>query len=743
MSAISQNSPRRGYGAQLRALFGLTPPKTEPLKPEASSHAAFVSAAAGLAIPPATRAPLTAFERAGSIWNLLLDTHARTHGILFIAGLTALSSGILALAPQGQDLITAVAEDGEALQSISLAVGLLWLSLQAWFWCRRIVEINYGLEPKAWGPARRLLLLTPRVVGALPFVLVIPTVVFSRAIQDPQPGAGVFGPYLLVGCLVLAALYVAFVVFRRELPGAGTIASRRLSWTFPLLSLTISFVLLCVILIDPVSFPQAIGPAAVVFLAMASILPPMVAALQLGQLARIPLVAVALGLAVVFSLWVDVRHEVGRRAPWFWRPLEPAAAARDSFDHAVSTWAGQAPEVSTGGKPHIPMILVASEGGASRAGYWTAAMLDALQQASNDRFSQSVLAISSISGGSVGAVGWVAALRTAPQDRRHALLLDYAGDDALSPDLAGMLFPDLIQRFFPAPLLPDRAVAIEQAWERAWSMACLKAGCSDNTLMAEPYTSIWSSVGRRETAWLPPVFVGGAGEESGRRILTAPYTFGTSVDADDVYILDPRAMRASTANHNGARFPWISPAGGLRDGAEHLKVHIVDGGYFDASGAETARELLAAAGPIAAKVKPNVTVTPILLNIRYQDWTPGACPWSLSVAPAKAVAPHRLGNDILAPFVGLMASRDGHQQHLGQSNTLGAPEEISVVLTGKGKDNGLPLNWVLSKPARLYARTNAQFAARAVIARIMGLKGSLDGCGSVTPPPGSKSPHGI
>ena len=48
-----------------------------------------------------------------------------------------------------------------------------------------------------------------------------------------------FGPYLLVGCLVLAALYVAFVVLRRKLPGAGSAASRRLSWTFPLLSLAV------------------------------------------------------------------------------------------------------------------------------------------------------------------------------------------------------------------------------------------------------------------------------------------------------------------------------------------------------------------------------------------------------------------------------------------------------------------------------------------------------------------------
>jgi hypothetical protein len=68
------------------------------------------------------------------------------------------------------------------------------------------------------------------------------------------------------------------------------------------------------------------------------------------------------------------------------------------------------------------MVLVACRGGASRAGYWTAAAPAQLQTAAAKLtgkdgkrvdFGAHVFAISSVSGGSVGAVGYSAMLKTA------------------------------------------------------------------------------------------------------------------------------------------------------------------------------------------------------------------------------------------------------------------------------------------------------------------------------------------
>ena len=51
--------------------------------------------------------------------------------------------------------------------------------------------------------------------------------------------------------------------------------------------------------------------------------------------------------------------------------------------------------------------------------------------------------------------------------------------------------------------------------------------------------------------------------------------------------LSGEGYRASTAIHNGARFPLVSPSGGL---AGHG--HVIDGGYFDNSGAELIRQMI-------------------------------------------------------------------------------------------------------------------------------------------------------
>ena len=45
------------------------------------------------------------------------------------------------------------------------------------------------------------------------------------------------------------------------------------------------------------------------------------------------------------------------------------------------------------------------------------------------------------------------------------------GRDFLGATLAAGLYPDLVQRFLPGAFLPDRARALELAWESAWTGA--------------------------------------------------------------------------------------------------------------------------------------------------------------------------------------------------------------------------------------------------------------------------------
>src|SRR6202012_3517682 len=120
-------------------------------------------------------------------------------------------------------------------------------------------------------------------------------------------------------------------------------------------------------------------------------------------------------------------------------------------------------------------------------------------------------------------------------------------------------------------------------------------GC-DGELIASPFLGLWSDT--TPGVWKRPfVIVNGAGEENGKRILTSPLNLAVSpmsqpgdapiVDADNFQDRNGgRGVNASTAIHNGARFPWISPAGRLADGGR-----ILDGGSFAPAGVETVREL--------------------------------------------------------------------------------------------------------------------------------------------------------
>jgi hypothetical protein len=100
-----------------------------------------------------------------------------------------------------------------------------------------------------------------------------------------------------------------------------------------------------------------------------------------------------------------------------------------------------------------PLFIVATEGGGIRTAYWTATVLGTIQDA-DPSFADHIFAISGVSGGSLGAAVFDALEAEAtPQGeftkRGQAIL----SQDFLSPAIATMLFPDLIQRFLPFPVL--------------------------------------------------------------------------------------------------------------------------------------------------------------------------------------------------------------------------------------------------------------------------------------------------
>ena len=177
-----------------------------------------------------------------------------------------------------------------------------------------------------------------------------------------------------------------------------------------------------------------------------------------------------------------------------------------------------------------------------------------------------MFAISSVSGGSVGAVGYAAMLKTAPPNVRTPTtdadaetftndLLGFAGRDALGPALTGTLFSDLLYRFLPLPLLPDRAETLERAWEEAWDAPDDRTGVSPQDSWNHPRAFL-ALAPKDGEPWRPLLIVQGASESGGRRMLTSAVKFTCDeVDADDLLDGIGHDVAASTAILNGARFP--------------------------------------------------------------------------------------------------------------------------------------------------------------------------------------------
>jgi hypothetical protein len=259
-------------------------------------------------------------------------------------------------------------------------------------------------------------------------------------------------------------------------------------------------------------------------------------------------------------------------------------------------------------KEPVPLVLIATAGGASRAAFWTTKVLSQIEQ-DHPGFHKYVFAISSVSGGSLGAAVYRTMLNDVVTDndpnagdwrcmgkatKRNLVQcgLEVIDDDFLVPTFLTGLYADLAQRFLPGNLFPDRAAALERAWEESWkwTMPDSKRG------LGSSFHSLWSD----NSVWLPALIINGTSEKTGRRILTSNLEIKPDyfVDAIDFFKFfsdaNPKSdLTVSTAAHNSARFPYIDAAGTLLS-SQAITDRIVDGGYFENFGAGSIYDLLRA-----------------------------------------------------------------------------------------------------------------------------------------------------
>jgi hypothetical protein len=308
-----------------------------------------------------------------------------------------------------------------------------------------------------------------------------------------------------------------------------------------------------------------------------------------GELLRLPITTLVLLFAVAVSL-------IGRFDNHVVRITETPTGTPAKFEStplavAFRQWWEIVPKPSDPREP-VPLVLVATAGGASRAAYWTTKVLAQIER-EHPGFSKHVFAISSVSGGSLGAVVYDALLHDIALDgasggpgngeychgveeaTRTNLVdcgLRVIDHDFLGPTFLTGLYPDLTQRFLPGALLPDRVAALERSWEEAWHDTMPKS----STGLDKPFHSLWQDKdGKpiwlpgpdRKPAWLPALIMNGTSEKTGRRIITSNLAIENDAftDAIDYFrTINPKTdIPVSTAAHNSARFPYIDAAGTL------------------------------------------------------------------------------------------------------------------------------------------------------------------------------------
>ena len=348
------------------------------------------------------------------------------------------------------------------------------------------------------------------------------------------------------------------------------------------------------------------------------------------------------------------------------RPIDAAAneSTRIRLDDAVRLWMDEN-RCREENKVCPRPLIVAATGGASRAAFFTASVIGYFMQDAPEHnlkprdVRNRLFAFSGVSGGSVGAVIVTAAL-AADTDQHPCVAGGFdlwwgqeinnwrdcfeaiASGDFLTPVFLGFMFRDMVRFGW----WNDRAAVLETAWERRFAKAVPNAKVG----LDAPFLRIRPRPGR----WIPLLVLNGTSEATGARLVTtslAPtYQLTQSPDSpvkskvcpnaprstdaecvlftetDHVHDLlnrptTPNAdatgapadalltdIRASTAAHNSARFPIISPPGSVLDRNRRIVDRIVDGGYVENYGAISALELAQAIRVVDPKLAPFVLV---------------------------------------------------------------------------------------------------------------------------------------
>lgn len=287
---------------------------------------------------------------------------------------------------------------------------------------------------------------------------------------------------------------------------------------------------------------------------------------------------------------------------------EPNPVITQNVEHAKQelediAWEAVHKRMSQKGNSERPkgkrvLTVITCPGGGIHAAAWSAYVLEQLDRRYRD-FSDSIVVISGVSGGSVGTVFFAHARylsdTSQPLDGTTWRLaakssLEAIGQAVVFHDLPSSLsYPPIQQRFFPLPGT-DRGQGLEDSWKQRLDSIRKNASLES-----------WGT--RAVQGQMPIIVLGAMDAVSGRRVLfgSVPTPRRKSLEGRTGRPWDYRELiknpetdlHIATAARASATFPYVSPFTRPEDASElGERVALGDGGYSDNEGIVTAIDWL-------------------------------------------------------------------------------------------------------------------------------------------------------
>ncbi len=478
---------------------------------------------------------------------------------------------------------------------------LLW-SLSIWYgsrllgqvWLGHLSDADYDLleESKRF---ELLVIITPRVLGGLVWLI------FAWAIIKYKVFVSGLNPLAIIWPLICLSIYILVSIYRRAILKSSLLVG--FNWKiekaffrmetlrkFPKATLyLLAGVFVIYVAITILSFfdahtfliSQSLGPLAVIGLGLSVFT-------YIGSWIRVVDIRIKWPITFFIILYLLLVGSFNNNDNI--RSSEPAnlAISEDNLHNYFSNWYDDRMK-DKDSLDSLTVMLVAGEGGGSRASFWTSMVLAHLDMKYREDFFSSVFAMSTVSGSSEGAGFYLAYKKYLNNLSGEDYIEEFSnmsdnlrqivGEDYLSPCTMPMFFTELVQCISPFSIKgTDRSKFLEDAWARKFS------DVTGNDYLNDHYLNMYD-----QNYTYPINFYNITVVERGMHGLLSPFprTSNSNVENEtlmvDAYFKD---IPLKTAMSLSGRFPFFTAPG--RIPIENRKnLNFVDGGYYENSGLET------------------------------------------------------------------------------------------------------------------------------------------------------------